>query len=393
MKIKTLPLISGAILLLGFTLTSCLKDDVKVKSTHYSAEELSVLQNSLNLPEERDNYQVKLPAHLQDMGMSTPEISDSRATLGRVLFYDTHLSRNNAVSCASCHHQELAFSDDKAKSEGFDGELTLRNSLPLASTANFESSYGGGDSFFGQRSFFFWDERAQSISEQSTLTIQDDIEMGMDMDDLTAKLADVEYYPILFRKAFGDEMITKERVTQALQEFVNAFVSTNSRFDEGMARHRNVFVEFQNFSPAENMGKQLFLDNCSSCHSTDMSRAVESVANNGLDMEYDDPGVAGITYNQWDEGRFKVPFLRNIALTAPYMHDGRFATLEEVVEHYNSGVQNHPNLDFRLKDPNGLNQPKRLNLTDEEKAALVAFLRTLTDQTFAEDVRFADPFK
>ncbi len=393
MKIRTLPLFSGAILLLGFSLTSCLKDDVDIKKTHYSPEELTLLQRSLDLPQERDDYQVKLPDHLQDLGMSTPEISDSRATLGRVLFYDTHLSRNDAVSCASCHHQELAFSDNKAKSEGFDGELTLRNSLALAATANFESSYGGGSSFFGQRSLFFWDERAQSISEQSTLTIQDDIEMGMDMDDLVAKLSEVEYYPVLFRKAFGDEVITKERITQSLQEFLNAFVSTNSRFDDGMARHRNVFADFSNFSPQENMGKQLFLNHCSSCHSTDMSRAVESVANNGLDMEYDDPGVAGITYNQWDEGRFKVPFLRNIALTGPYMHDGRFETLEEVVEHYNSGIQNHPNLDFRLKDPNGANQPKRLNLTGEEKAAMVAFLRTLTDQAFAEDARFADPFK
>ncbi|GJM36081.1 MAG: cytochrome-c peroxidase [Saprospiraceae bacterium] len=393
MKIKTLPLISGAILLLSFTLTSCLKDEVDVKKIHYTGEEFAVLQNYLNLPGERESYQVTLPDHMRDMGMAVPQINDARATLGRVLFYDKQLSRNNAVSCASCHHQELAFSDDKAKSEGFDGELTLRNSLALASVANFESSYGGGDSFFGQRSFFFWDERAHTIAEQSTLTIQDDIEMGMDLDVLAAKLVDVPYYPILFQKAFGDEVITKDRVLQAVQEFVNSFVSTNSRFDKGMSVHRNAFSDFNNFSPAENLGKTLFISNCSSCHSSDMSRVVEAIANNGLDMEYDDPGVASITYNEWDEGKFKVPFLRNIALTAPYMHDGRFATLRDVVEHYNSGVKNHPNLDFRLKNTSGLNQPKRLNLNEEEKDALVAFLGTLTDNQFIDDRRFADPFK
>lgn len=368
--------------------TSCLKDDVDVKEYHYTSEEYRVIQQNLNLPQDLISYQVELPGHTLLPGMIQPQISDEKATLGRVLFYDTKLSRNRAVSCASCHDQSLAFSDNVAFSEGFEGELTKRNSLPLAASANFESSYGGA--FSSRQALFFWDERAHTIAQQSTMTIADDIEMGMDMNALVDRLNKTDYYPILFKKAYGSENVIPGRITEALEEFINSIVSVDSRFDEGMARHQNAHRMFSNFTAQENIGRNLYVQNCASCHSADMSSLTETVANNGLDLVYEDKGIGARTFAPFDNGVFKVPFLRNIALTGPYMHDGRFATLREVVEHYNSGIQDHENLDFRLKDGNS---PKRLNLSSHEKEALVAFLETLTDPTFLEADRYSDPFK
>ena len=170
-------------------------------------------------------------------------------------------------------------------------------------------------------------------------------------------------------------------------------VSKNSKFDEGVAaiNSTNTSLDFANFSNKENAGKALFIEHCSACHGTNMSISPENVANNGLDVEYEDPGVGGVSLATTDIGKFKVPFLRNIALTAPYMHDGRFATLEEVVEHYNSGVKANTNLDQRLRQADG--SPQRLGLDADEKEAIVAFLGTLTDHDMVTDNRFSDPFK
>ena len=386
MKTNTLLLFAGLALLLS----SCLHDRVDIEMQYYSAGEYSILKESLNLPKEPDNYNF-----IASAGVSFPFVSNSKATLGRVLFYDTKLSRNNSVSCASCHKQELAFSDDKAFSTGFDGQLTKRNSLPLAAAVNFVTSYNGGNSFVGSglQLGFLWDERANSIHELSVLAITDPIEMGMNMNELAAKLQQEEYYRILFKKAYGDSRITPSLISEALQEFLNAFISVGSGFDEGLRRHISPAANFSNFSAVENLGKALFMIHCSGCHGQDMTTPVRRVANNGLDLNYADQGVGGVTYKPADMGVFKVPFLRNIALTAPYMHDGRFATLEEVVEHYNSGIQPHPNLHHLLRDQQNSGQPKRLNLSEEERAALVAFLNTLTDVDFLKEQRFSDPVK
>ena len=394
MKTRT---ILALLLMLSVALVSCVKDTVDVKYTTYTDEEYQAIAAVLDLPNDRVDYDVALPQHMLDLGMVPPEINNAKATLGRVLFYDNKLSRNEKVSCASCHHQELAFSDNKPFSEGFDGELTFRNSLALGSVANFKSSYeggvGNGIAPPSQQQFFFWDERAHSIAEQSTMTIQDDIEMGMDLHELSGRLAQEPHYKVLFNKAYDTDAVKPHMITDALQEFINSIVSTKSRFDDGLAAsHGDVNRDFSNFTQQENLGKTIFIHHCSSCHGANMSISQEKLANNGLDMEYTDRGVGKITGNSADNGKFKVPFLRNIALTAPYMHDGRFATLEEVVDHYNSGLQNHPNLDHRLKAPNG-DSPKRLNLSNEEKAALVAFLNTLTDEELVTASRFENPFK
>jgi cytochrome c peroxidase len=391
MKTIVSPLLTLSIL--AFVLSSCIADDVKISTSHYTAEEIQTLQKYLDLPETRDEYTVQIAEHMLKSGAQAPFINDAKATLGRVLFYDTKLSKTNETSCASCHKQSLAFSDDKALSDGINGQKTKRNSLPLASVANFSSSYDGGGPSFSGGIGFFWDERASTISEQSSLTIQDDIEMGMDMDELAVKLSQEEYYKILFRKAYGEEIISPNLILDAIQEFVNSFVSTQSPFDEGLNRMNSVdvFSDFSNFSAQENMGKRLFVENCSSCHAADMSTATAiNMANNGLDAVYEDNGLGARTFNEADNGVFKVPFLRNIELTYPYMHDGRFNTLEEVVEHYSTGIKAHPNLSDQLKDVYG--NPRRFNFTAEEKAALVAFLKTVTDDNFVQQGRFADPF-
>lgn len=386
MKIRTLSLFAA----LAFSVSGCFQDRIDIELLYYSDSEYNALKALLDLPKEPDNYNFIAPGRVP-----SPFVSNSKATLGRVLFYDKKLSRNNSVSCASCHKQELAFSDDKPFSTGFDGQQTKRNSLALAATANFVISYNSGNSFVGNGTQigFLWDERTQTIHEQSTLAITDPVEMGMHMNDLTAKLQEEEYYRILFNKAYGDAKITPTRITEALQEFLNSFFSVDSRFDEGIRRHSTPLADFSNFNAVENLGKSLFMIHCSTCHGQDMTNAVMRVANNGLDLHYTDQGVGGITNKPGDMGLFKVPFLRNIQQTGPYMHDGRFATLEEVVEHYNSGIRMHPNLHPSLKNPLYPDQPKRLNLSDQEKAALVAFLHTLTDETFLEQKRFSDPFR
>ncbi len=374
-------------------LSSCVQDKVNVETYHYTDEELSILSKTLDLPETRDDYTIQFPNHMVAKGLRAPAIDDAKATLGRVLFYDKKISKNNSVSCASCHDQSLAFADNKALSDGFEGRKTKRNSLALASVVNFPTYYGGSSSFVGGaivRPRFFWDERAGTVAEQSTMTIQDNIEMGMNLDDLANKVSNIDYYQVLFRKAYGDQTITKEIVLDAVQEFVNSFVSADSKFDHEMDKYNNPQVDFSGFTDTENLGKRIFLENCASCHSADMSTPVETTANNGLDVTSEDIGLYGFTGNIADKGKFKVPPLRNIEFSAPYMHDGRFATLEDVVEHYNSGIQNNPNLDDRLKQND---EPKRLGLSEVEKNALVAYMKTFTDNNFLSDKKFGNPFK
>lgn len=371
--------------------TSCLKDSGTEITRSYLEEDLKVLQKTLDIGEEEIDYSFTLPAHMS--GVSGQFVNNAKAYLGRVLFYDKKLSKNNTVSCASCHHQESAFADNVSFSEGFAGEHTKRNALALGAVADFKTSYGGGNSFSGGGGInFFWDERAGSISEQSLLTIQDEVEMGVDnIDDLIAEVEAQDYYSILFRKAFPNEHITKHSITQALEEFINALNSKDTKFDKGMEVTGNPNGNFPNFTAQEEQGKSLYLLNCSSCHGSDMVRINRNKANNGLDENYEDKGIGDITGLDTDNGIFKVPVLRNIELTAPYMHDGRFATLEEVVEHYSTGIKAHSNLSPELREGfAGL--PRNMNFNEEEKAALVAFLKTLTDPVLTNDPKFSNPF-
>jgi cytochrome c peroxidase len=343
------------------------------------------------LPATPENYRVlNLPPHLlapviqgQDNTPADNPVTDAGAALGRVLFYDKRLSANNTVACASCHQAEHGFSDPVPLSTGFAGGLTGRNSMGLTSARYY------------LRGRFFWDERAATLEEQVLQPIQNEVEMGMTLPELVDKLSLEDYYAELFTAAFGDATITSDRIARALAQFVRSIVSSNSKYDAGVA------ANFSNFTAEELLGRRIFLGQvgnatCVACHGTDNFVPGNAVNNNGVENPSVDRGVGAITGNPADDGKFKVPSLRNIELTAPYMHDGRFATLEEVVEFYNSGVQPHPNLSAPLRNPPGspgAGQPRRLNLTTAQKSALVAFLKTLTDRTVTSDPRFSDPFR
>ena len=353
-----------------------------------TATDQAILDETLNLPVNDFNYEdIDLPNSFFDNNLmredNEPNNNRTRnrgATLGRVLFYDKALSKNNTISCASCHDQAKSFSDSRKFSVGFEGGLTARNSMSLANAK------------FYRNGSFFWDERASSLEEQVLMPIQDHIEMGLTLSELEVKLSSKRKYKILFRRAFGDTIVTKERVSLALAQFVRSMVSYQSKYDEGLAQTNDPRRPFANFTNSENRGKQLFFSpqtNCAQCHTT-AAFIGDEARNNGLDAVLTDLGVGGITGNNNDIGEFKVPSLRNIEVTAPFMHDGRFTTLEQVIEHYNSGVKNSPNLDNRLRQGNGV---RRLNLSNQDKLALKDFLLTLTDRTFLTDEKFSSPFK
>jgi cytochrome c peroxidase len=314
-------------------------------------------------------------------------ITDEGATLGRVLFYDVALSTNQAIACASCHHQSAAFADTEAHSHGFADGLTARNSMSLMDVRY----YAPGR--------MFWDERVPTLEHQVLRPIQDAVEMGMDLDDLVERLRGQAYYPPLFALAFGDPSITSERISRALSQFVRSIIASHTRYDAALvAAGGNVMTSFPSYSAEENLGKALFFRppdqpgksaRCAGCHVAPGQPQpavffMDRARNNGLHVDTTGDEGAG-------NGTFKSPSLRNVALSAPYMHDGSLPSLRAVVEHYNSGVEPHPNLDPRLRDPQG--NPLRLGLTSDEIDALVAFLETLTDPTIASDARFADPFR
>jgi cytochrome c peroxidase len=364
---------------------------------YYSPEEFATLSQYLDLPDLPDDYKVNFPTHLRNAGLFPRPVERDKAVLGRVLFYDKNLSKDGTIACASCHKQELGFGDDVAFSRGVFDRSTDRNSIALSSVSNF-SAYYGTDLNGSNAIRFFWDNRAETAAEQSQGSLTNEKEMNMHMDEVVAAVQSQPYYSPLFTKAFGDDYVTDDRVKESISNFVNAMGSYQSKFDEEAGKISGYsypisYTNFSGFSAQQNRGLQLYQTNCASCHSPIMGRPMLFNTSNGLSAVTDpnDRGVGAITGHSQDEGTFKVPTLRNIALTAPYMHDGRFNTMEEVVEFYNSGIQAHPNLDDNLKSANG--DPKRLNLSNDDKQALIAFLHTLTDDIARTDTKFSNPFK
>lgn len=286
-------------------------------------------------------------------------ITNAGATLGRVLFYDVRLSASNHFSCGSCHRQQFGFGDTTHVGSA-NGMHTLRRTMALANVR------------FYPRARFFWDERARSLEEQVLSPIHDTAEMALPAGALASKLQATSYYPALFAAAFGDPDVTEQRVADALAQFLRSLLSAHSRFDDA----------FDRLTKPEREGFRLFNQSgCVNCHRT-VAQIADKANNNGLDVLPKDSGAGA--------GRFKPASLRNIALRPPYMHDGRFATLEQVVDFYSTDVADSPLLDPRMRDVNG--KPVRAHFSAAQRDALVAFLRSLTDSSFLNDARFSNPF-
>ncbi len=300
-------------------------------------------------------------------------VTDAGARLGRVLFYDKRLSTNDQIACSSCHLQSKGFADTARVSRGFAGGLTGRHSQSLANAR------------FYQRGRAFWDERAVSLEDQALQPIQDPVEMGLTLGNMVVKLSATSYYPPLFTAAFGTQEVTSDRVARAIAQFVRSLKSTQSRLDASFPPPPGGPPSTP-LTPLEQQGRDLFNGpaGCAPCHST-VAQVSDNIHNTGLDSVITDVGAGN--------GRFKSPSLRNVGVRTRFMHDGRFTTLQQVVQFYDSGVRMNPGLDGRLRDtvPNQ-NQPKRLNLTQAQRDALVAFMLTLTDSTFFTAAKFASPF-
>lgn len=300
------------------------------------------------------------------------QLTQEGVALGRRLFYDKMLSGNFTQSCASCHNQALAFTDNGTQfSTGINGDVGTRNAQALINMA------------FNLH--FFWDGRHTTLESQILEPVPNPIEMHLQWSEAAQRLNANTNYKDLFKKAFNVDVIDSTHVAKAIAQFIRTMISANSKLDK---RLRNEIA----LTPSETNGFVIFnteKGDCFHCHNIDAGRLMtdNQFHNNGLDAVFTDLGRGAVTGNPADNGKFLTPTLRNIALTAPYMHDGRFSTLEEVVEHYNSGGVPSETIDPLMKHVG-----TGLNLTAQEKADLVAFLRTMTDEDFISDPRFSDPF-
>lgn len=291
--------------------------------------------------------------------------------LGKKLFFDTILSADGTQSCFSCHSPENAFTDNTATSNGVDGNFGTRNSMPLFNLA------------WNYNERFTWDGKELSLERQALEPVQNPIELHSNWDDVVDRLQLHSAYPKLFQKAFNTNTITKALVAKAIAQFERTLISANSKFDKYTLGETSLTVQELN-------GLDLFLredkGDCFHCHGNPNNPLWTDNAfhNNGLDATFTDLGLGGVTGDPNDNGKFRTPSLRNLAFTAPYMHDGRFATIDAVINHYSEGLQNSTTIDPLMKkvDEGGV------QLTLQEKADLKAFLLTLTDTSFTTNPNF-----
>ncbi|MDO3425977.1 cytochrome c peroxidase [Chryseobacterium sp. APV1] len=350
---------------------------------------LSSLENYANQPK---------PAYITRDNTAGNPITDKGATLGRMLFYDKNLSKNNTISCSSCHKQELAFGDNAVASTGVNG-TTGRHSMRLVNAR------------FGNEMKFFWDERATNLEEQTTFPIQDHNEMGFSgtngdgtLQDLIAKLQNIKYYQEMFKFVYGDATINQTRIQNALAQFIRSIQSFDSKYDAGRAASANDQQPFANFTAQENQGKNLFLAppvfdatgnrtggglGCAACHAAPEFDIDPNSRNNGIIGKISGTGI--------DVFNTKAPSLRNITNSSgiengQFMHTGNLTTLQQVIGHYGNIniAPGNTNLDPRLA-PNGNGQ--KLNLTSTEVNAVIAFLKTLSGTDVYTNKKWSNPFK
>jgi cytochrome c peroxidase len=350
-------------------------------------------------PDQLLNYaQQSVPTYINKDNTENNPITDAKATLGRVLFYDKNLSIDNSVSCGSCHKQSFAFGDTALISNGVEGGLTIRHSMRLV------------NSRFASEKKFFWNERAATLEVQTTMPIQDHAEMGYSgqngrpgLSNLLSKLASIDYYNELFTFVYGDPSVTELRMQECLSQFIRSIQSFDSKYDDGRAVVNNDNLDFPNFTAQENNGKALFLTppvfdasgtrisgglGCNQCHRAPEFDIDPNTKNNGI--------IGIINAAGLDLNNTKSPSLRNLtqpngSVNGPMMHTGAIKTLQAAIGHYgtiNIAVGNN-NLDQRLT-PNGIGQ--KLVLNAQEVNAVMSFLKTLSGNSVYTDVRWSDPF-
>lgn len=315
------------------------------------------------------------PAPADDFGFVKPadfpapvyDFKDNKVTregfeLGRQLFYDPILSKNNTISCGTCHKQYGAFADPGHDvSHGIHDQQGTRNSPPIFNTAWWPT--------------FFWDGGVVHIEQQPMGPITNPLEMDETLAGVVEKLKKHTQYPAMFRAAYGSDTITTQGIMRAMAQFMGMMVSNQSKYDKVKRGEAT-------FTADEQAGYNLFKANCATCHTEPLFTDF-SYSNNGLDTVFTDEGRKRITNNNGDLGKFKVPSLRNIERTFPYMHNGKFLTLNGVVDHYVNRIKQSPTLDSRLQTP--------IQLTPQQQQQLILFLHTLTDYTFINDKRFSEP--
>lgn len=355
----------AAVLMLMLLVKSCRKDPV-VQSETYTATPY-ILESK--------------PWYPQFVFKQDNPLTVEGVALGRMLFYDPIMSLDSSISCASCHRQVFGFTDNLSVSKGIRGQILTRNSMPLHNM------------MWNNR--FFWDGRVTSLREQVLLPIQAHNEMDLNLYDLVLKLKASARYNPMFKKAFDGKEPSPALIAKAIEQFLFTMVSFNSKLDQLHGRTDTLNV----ISASALRGLNLFMKpiesggaDCFHCHSNlpffGKTSLEESMANNGLDLVFTDNGFGNVTGSPSDIGKFKIPNLRNIELTGPYMHDGRFQTLDDVLDFYGANVkQTSPNI-----DPNMIHNIQ-VRLTQQQKDDIVEFLKTLTDDTFLNDKRFSDPFK
>lgn len=338
-------------------------------------------------------YQLQAPWYFPEYTLPEDNpMTEQGVELGRMLFYEKRLSANNSKSCASCHQQEKAFTDGRTLAVGITGEPFHRNAMSLANL------------LWVRR--FNWDGRATSLEAQAKEPITHPMELGQSLEKSVEKLQNAEIYPEKFRQAFGTDQITPDLMLKALAQFERTLISDNSKLDRYW---RKEYVPTEQ----EQWGMDLFYThpeptialrggNCGDCHVGPLTGGAlegwEGFHNNGLDTDENlAAGLEEVTGKAHNKGKFRAPSLRNIALTAPYMHDGRFGTLEEVLEHYDEHIQMSQTLDPLIIEASNempvQGEPIKLHLTEDEKEAILAFLHMLTDSTFITDERFSNPFE
>ncbi len=315
----------------------------------------------------------KMPSSLNN------PVTEEGVELGRFLFYDPILSEDSSLACASCHKQVNAFADQGVTfSKGKNGLLTTRNAQPLFNLAWYPA--------------FFWDGRSESIENQIFHPLRNPDEMNFSWLEAAKRIEKSHFYRIKFEAAFGQITIDSTLISKAIAQFLRTLLSYQSKYDKVMiGKARFTDDEYQGFVLMNDMTK----GDCLHCHTTDANAlgTTLSFSNNGLDSVqnaalYKDKGLGGFTKKTQDLGKFKIPSVRNVAFTPPYMHDGRFQTLAEVLNFYNEGVHKSANIDSKM----GTAQTGGAHLSETEKCQIIAFLLTLSDSTFVKDTRFANPF-